>query len=162
MNFQPLRSPLVHALPAVVALFLAAACSSAPPPRNAASAVDATVAAAAASTAANQLGRPYRYGGSSPAGFDCSGLVHYSYGRAGHPTPRSTATLWQASRPVAPDDLRRGDLLFFDQHGKKSSHVAIWLGEGRFVHAPSNGGRVRTDAFDSEYWRQHFVGARRL
>jgi cell wall-associated NlpC family hydrolase len=60
------------------------------------------------------------------------------------------------------NDLRRGDLVFFDQEGKKSSHVGIYVGQGRFVHAPSTGGRVRTDGLDAAYWRAHFVEARRL
>lgn len=146
----------------MAALCLLAACGSSPPTGGAVSAVPAEIAANAANVAVDQLGRPYRYGGNSPAGFDCSGLVHFSFARAGYATPRSTATLRQASQPVSHRKLRPGDLLFFDQDGKKSSHVGIWIGDGRFVHAPSSGGRVRTDSLDSEYWQEHFVGARRL
>ena len=58
--------------------------------------------------------------------------------------------------------LRRGDLVFFDQEGKKSSHVGIYLGDGTFVHAPSSGGKVRTDSLDAAYWSRHFVEARRI
>jgi cell wall-associated NlpC family hydrolase len=66
------------------------------------------------------------------------------------------------SAPVATGNLRRGDLLFFDEDGKKLSHVAIYLGSRRFVHARSSGGKVRTDSLDAAYWRNHFVEARRL
>ena len=58
--------------------------------------------------------------------------------------------------------LRPGDLVFFDQEGRKASHVGIYLGDGRFVHAPSSGGRVRTDALDADYWNRHFVEGRRI
>ena len=58
--------------------------------------------------------------------------------------------------------LRPGDLLFFDQEGKKASHVGIYLGDGRFIHAPSTGGRVRTDSLGADFWKKHFVEARRI
>ena len=109
------------------------------------------------------LGRPYRYGGSTPStGFDCSGLVHFSYQQAGAAVPRSTEQQRLASRPVKLAELRRGDLLFFNQEGKKYGHVAIYLGDGRFVHSPSSGKSVRSDRLDSPYWRKHLSEARRL
>jgi cell wall-associated NlpC family hydrolase len=108
------------------------------------------------------IGKPYRYAGSTPAGFDCSGLVQYSYGKAGVRVPRDTEELLKLSFEVDIHGLRRGDLLFFDEDGKKRSHVAIYLGSRRFVHAPSHGGKVRTDSLDAAYCRRHFVEARRL
>jgi cell wall-associated NlpC family hydrolase len=109
------------------------------------------------------VGKPYKYGGSSPArGFDCSGLVQYSYKQAGVALPRDTDQQRRASRPVKVADLRRGDLLFFDQEGKKNSHVGIYLGEGRFVHAPSSGKKVRANRLDQPYWKKHLSEARRL
>jgi len=108
------------------------------------------------------LGRLYRFGGSSPSGFDCSGLVHFSYQQAGAAVPRSTEQQRLASRPVKLAELRRGDLLFFNQEGKKYGHVAIYLGDGRFVHSPSSGKSVRSDRLDSPYWRKHLSEARRL
>jgi cell wall-associated NlpC family hydrolase len=108
------------------------------------------------------VGKPYRYSGSTPAGFDCSGLVQYSYRKAGLDLPRETQTQRYLGQPVSRSHMRRGDLLFFDQEGQKSSHVALYLGAGRFVHAPSTGGRVRTDRLDAAYWRKHFVEARRI
>ncbi|HEU5283512.1 MAG TPA: C40 family peptidase [Burkholderiales bacterium] len=119
-------------------------------------------AAQAADAALAQLGRPYRYGGDSPAGFDCSGLVRFSYLQVGVQVSRETRTLRTQARLIRAADLQRGDLVFFDQEGKKFSHVGIYLGDGRFVHAPSSGGRVRTDRLDSDYWKRHFVEARRI
>lgn len=116
----------------------------------------------AAGYAVEMVGTPYRYGGFTPAGFDCSGLVHYSFGRAGVRLPRDTPGLRRVGDRLGWDELTRGDLVFFDQEGKKASHVGIYLGEGRFVHAPSTGGRVRIDRIDSPYWRKHFNAARRI
>ena len=116
----------------------------------------------ASSTAVSMLGRPYQYGGRSPKGFDCSGLVYYSYARAGKKVPRSTDALRRSAEPVAASRLRKGDLLFFNQEGKRSSHVAIYIGNGSFVHAPSSGKRVRSDKLQDSYWKKHFAGARRL
>ena len=116
----------------------------------------------AAAHARNMVGKPYRYGGNTPNGFDCSGLVHYSYARAGIAVPRTTRSQLSAGIPVSARSLRAGDLVFFDQEGKKFSHVGIYLGDGRFVHAPSSGKRVRIDRLDKRYWRKHFVAARRI
>jgi murein DD-endopeptidase len=120
------------------------------------------LAGRAADHALAMIGKPYRYSGSTPAGFDCSGLVQYSFSKAGVQLPRDTQEQRRLGRLVNAAQLRRGDLLFFDQEGKKFSHVAIFLGDGRFVHAPSSGGKVRTDSLDSAYWRKHFVEARRI
>jgi murein DD-endopeptidase len=125
--------------------------------------VAAGAADRAAAHAAKMVGKPYRYGGSSPStGFDCSGLVQYSYRQAGAVVPRTTDQQRHRSRPVRMSDLRRGDLLFFDQEGKKDSHVGIYLGGNRFVHAPSSGKQVRSDRLDAPYWRKHLSQARRL
>ena len=153
---------LARARLAVVGLLLASAllsaCSSAPPKEETAS----TTAIKAGNTAVSMLGKPYRYGGYSPKGFDCSGLVYYSYSRAGIQVPRSSEGQRKAARPVPSNHLRKGDLLFFDQDGKRSSHVAIYVGDGNFVHAPSSGKRVRIDRLRDDYWKKHFVDARRF
>ena len=120
------------------------------------------VASHAADNALAMVGKPYRRSGNTPAGFDCSGLVQYSYFKAGVSLPRETQAQRREGHVVRASELRRGDLVFFDQEGKKSSHVGIYLGQARFVHAPSTGGRVRTDGLDTAYWRTHFVEARRL
>ena len=135
-----------------------AACASTPT----APVTDPGSAERAAGNALKMVGKPYRYGGSSPAGFDCSGLIQYSFRQAGVSLPRSTDNLLRASQPLRGSHLRRGDLLFFDLEGKKKSHVGIYLGEGKFVHAPSSGKQVRTDRLDSPYWRKHLSEARRV
>ena len=116
----------------------------------------------AAASAAKMVGKPYKYGGASPAGFDCSGLVRFSYRQAGVALPHNTEQQRRISKHVKLGELRRGDLLFFDQEGKKNSHVGIYLGDRRFVHAPSSGKHVRNDSLDSPYWKKHLSEARRL
>jgi cell wall-associated NlpC family hydrolase len=75
---------------------------------------------------------------------------------------RDTRGLLEQTALVRVRDLRPGDLVFFNQEGKKLSHVGIYQGDGTFVHAPSSGGRVRTDRLDADYWSEHFVQARRI
>ena len=146
-----------------VVLFAFGGCASAP----VASTGTSTPAAAdpgdsAAALAAKMVGKPYKYGGSSPAGFDCSGLVQYSFRHAGVTLPHNTVQQRSASRLVKVAELRRGDLLFFDQEGKKNSHVGIYLGDGRFVHAPSSGKSVRSDTLGNPYWKKHLSEVRRI
>ena len=117
---------------------------------------------AASDVAASMVGKPYRYGGGTPQGFDCSGLVHYSYKRAGLEVPRSTETQRKRSNRVSRTGLAQGDLVFFDQLGKSSSHVGIYLGNNRFVHAPSSGKQVRVDSLVDPYWQKHLVDTRRF
>ena len=144
----------------LVALFLPlmlAACASPPVSTSA-----KTIPDRAATSAATMVGKPYRYGGASPAGFDCSGLVRFSYRQAGVPLPHSAEQQRRASKHVKLAELKRGDLLFFDQRGRKNSHVGIYLGGGRFVHAPSSGKHVRNDRLDNPYWKKHLSEVRRL
>ena len=112
--------------------------------------------------AREMIGKPYKYAGNTPAGFDCSGLVNYSYGKAGVRMPRSTRSQRQSTVEVSARNLRAGDLLFFDQEGAKASHVGLYIGNGRFDHAPSTGGKVRVDSLKSGFWKKHFVDARRV
>ena len=120
------------------------------------------IASKAIDYAKEMLGKPYKYAGATPDGFDCSGLVKYSYGRAGIALPRDTQSQRRLSVLVSMRSLREGDLLFFDQEGKKTSHVGMYIGNGRFIHAPSSGGKVRTDSISAEFWKKHFVEARRI
>ncbi len=116
----------------------------------------------AARYALTMVGTPYRYGGKTPKGFDCSGLVHYSYARAGVKVPRTTDQQRKRSRRVSWKAMRPGDLLFFNQLGKRSSHVGLYIGNHRFVHAPSSGKSVHVSVLTSRYWRRHFAEARRF
>ena len=110
------------------------------------------------------VGTPYHYGGNSPeGGFDCSGLVNYVYrDMLDLRLPRTSRELAAYQGPrIAPDRLAAADLVFFGSRGAVS-HVGIYVGEGRFVHAPSTGGTVRLDHLDGPYWREHYSGAKRV
>ena len=115
--------------------------------------------------ALNAVGVRYRRGGNSEAGgFDCSGFTRYVFGNSlGLQLPRRADE--QASAPgliaVRRDELRPGDLVFFNTLRQTFSHVGIYIGDNRFVHAPSPGGEVRTEDMDFAYWKKRFTGARR-
>jgi cell wall-associated NlpC family hydrolase len=110
------------------------------------------------------LGTRYRYGGSSPAaGFDCSGLVVHVFAQAwGVALPRNARAQARVGNPVARIDLAPGDLVFYNTRNQPYSHVGIYLGEGRFIHAPRPGRRVRIESLESRYWKARYNGARRL
>ena len=110
----------------------------------------------AAIVAVRQVGVPYRYGGSTVNGFDCSGLVQYAYAKAGKSIPRTTSDQWRQMSPVSGSNLKVGDLLFFRIDGR-ISHVGLYLGSRRFVHAPSSGREVTIAELDSDYYRKTFV-----
>lgn len=115
-----------------------------------------------AAIADDMVGAPYRYGGADPRGFDCSGLVYYVYRQAGVEAPRTTTEQYRQSRRVRLSRLLPGDLLFFRISRRKPSHVGIYMGHGRFVHAPSKGKSVDYALLDDDYWRAHLIGAGRL
>jgi murein DD-endopeptidase len=144
-----------------IAALLLFGCAAAPPARHI-EGYSSEVGVKAAATALTMVGRPYKHKGDSPSGFDCSGLVRYSYLTAGMNLPHGTGALRQHTRPVSDRDMRKGDLLFFNESGEKYSHVGIYLGNGLFVHAPSTGRAVRKDSLDDPYWKEHFLGARRF
>lgn len=113
--------------------------------------------------ALSHIGVPYRHGGTSPDdGFDCSGLVHYVYSRgAGVTLPRNTHALSEVGAPVG-GELEPGDLVFFNTLRKPHSHVGIYLGDRRFIHAPTTGGYVELVDMRERYWQSRYNGARRL
>jgi cell wall-associated NlpC family hydrolase len=115
-----------------------------------------------AATALEFRGVPYRNGGITPAGFDCSGLVRYVLARHGLAIPRQTRDQFTAGDRVGRRDVRAGDLVFFSTVGRGASHVGIALDDDEFVHAPSSRGVVRVERLTTEYWRSRFIGARRL
>ncbi|WP_373188043.1 C40 family peptidase [Halopseudomonas sp.] len=110
------------------------------------------------------IGTPYRWGGSSPdTGFDCSGLINYVYREAAGVTlPRTTAGLTALKSQAPSQDLMPGDLVLFAMSGRSVDHAGIYVGEGRFLHAPSSGGKVRIDELQASYWQSTFKGARRV
>ena len=105
----------------------------------------------------------YRRGGRAPStGFDCSGFVQYVFAQAlGIDLPDNSISQAEAGVRVARNELKTGDLVFFHTRGKGISHVGIYLDNGRFIHSPSTGKRVRVDELSDQYWARHYVGARR-
>lgn len=121
-----------------------------------------TLGDAVAELAVALVGTPYRYGGASPKeGFDCSGLVHYAFAQAGLAVPRTSQEQFRAARKISTRAAAPGDLVFF-QDQKKLSHVGIYLGGGRFVHAPESGRSVEIGRLDTPYYQEHLVAVGRL
>lgn len=115
-------------------------------------------------TAKKMLGVKYRYGGTSPSrGFDCSGLVQYSHQAAGIHLPRTTGQQYKASKKISRRYLKAGDLVFFKTAVSRAvSHVGIYLGNNKFIHAPSSGKHVKISSMTERYWRKRFTGAGRF
>jgi cell wall-associated NlpC family hydrolase len=106
-------------------------------------------------------GAPYRNGGSTPEGFDCSGLVQYVFGLYGVAVPRETREQFRIGRSVSRHDLAPGDLVFFSTVAPGASHVGIAIGGDQFVHAPNSNGVVRVERLSADYWNRRYIGARR-
>ena len=139
-----------------------AAASRAPRPASGSSRLSAEQARDATVYALGLVGTPYRYGGNTPeSGFDCSGLIAHVYHRAaGVASPRSTSGLQYWGSDVSPDELRSGDLVLFGA-SRRVTHAGIFVGNDRFVHAPSTGGQVRVERFSAPYWAQRLLAVRR-
>ena len=115
-------------------------------------------------TALGLIGVPYRLGGTSvETGFDCSGFVRHVYANTlGLVLPRRAAEQAQATTPIAKEELRPGDLVFFNTMRRAFSHVGVYLGDGKFIHAPSKGDSVKVSNMNDRYWARRFNGARRV
>ena len=115
-------------------------------------------------TAPSAQGVRYKWGGESPqTGFDCSGFTWWAYRQQGVDLPRISTDQFETGRPVGRADIRAGELVFFRLKGApKGLHVGIATERGTFVHSPSSGGKVREDSLDPPYWRDRYVGARRV
>jgi cell wall-associated NlpC family hydrolase len=105
----------------------------------------------------------YRRGGRAPTtGFDCSGFVHYVFASVlGLDLPNDSASQFGSGQKIARTDMQEGDLVFFHMHGKRVSHVGIYIGDGQFIHAPTTGERVKVNHLSENYWARRFAGARR-
>lgn len=116
------------------------------------------------SAARSLTGVRYKWGGESPqTGFDCSGLTWWTYRQVGVTLPRISYEQYEAGQPVGRRDIRPGDLVFFRLPGNpKNMHVGIATGRDSFIHSPREGGRVREDSMDLPYWRDRYIGARRV
>ncbi|MFC4482593.1 Murein DD-endopeptidase MepH precursor [compost metagenome] len=161
------------ALAVSAAALLLAACAGGPPARQGASVprapgkpmIDPSAGLEEISIQAMSLvGTPYRYGGNTPdSGFDCSGLVRYVVQRAANVSlPRTTEQMGQRGSSLDRSQVASGDLVFFNTTGRANSHVGIYVGQNRFVHAPATGGTVRLEDMGKSYWASRYNGARRV
>ena len=121
-----------------------------------------TIQPGVVSLALSLRGTPYRNGGSDLAGFDCSGFVQWVFAQQGLALPREVRQQYRVGRDIDADDVKAGDLVFFETVSPGASHVGIALGGGEFVHAPSSRGVVRTERYTTGYWADRWVGARRV
>lgn len=112
----------------------------------------------------SMIGIRYKYGGNAPeSGLDCSGLVRYVFKQVmGADLPRTSEEISRVGQNVEPNELQPGDLVFYNTLRRGFSHVGIYLGDNRFIHAPSAGGHVRIERMDINYWKSRFNGARRI
>lgn len=159
-------------LPLALLLLALAGCGSAPPAPQSRITADTFLNEREASPAAREvamyalmlLKTGYQFGGKNPAaGLDCSGLVTYVYREAaGMPLTGNAELLAREGRKVTLEQLRAGDLVFFNTLGRPFSHVGIYLGKGEFIHAPNSRSRVRVDKLTHPYWSQRFEMARTL
>lgn len=114
------------------------------------------------SLAKKQLGVPYRFGGSSPSGFDCSGFLYYVFKEAGITIPRTSSDQYNVGDKIKKSDLQIGDLVFFETYRTGPSHSGIYVGDRNFIHASSNHGISISSVDDPHYWSSRYLGARRV
>lgn len=118
-------------------------------------------------TALKYKGCPYKPGGTTPKGFDCSGFTSFVYSKAGIRIPRTSGNQFDSGQDVDFDEMKNGDLVFFTRWGSigklfSPNHVGIFIGNDRFIHAPSSGGKVRIDKLTDDYWDSHYKGSRNV
>ncbi|KWR88730.1 C40 family peptidase [Cupriavidus sp. IDO] len=173
LNLRPQAALASARFPLLCAtVLLLAACAASPPSRHGAlprtpgkPMIDPSAGLEEISIQAMSLvGTPYRYGGNTPdAGFDCSGLVRYVVSRAANVNlPRTTEAMGERGTALDRSEVASGDLVFFNTTGRANSHVGIYVGQNRFVHAPSTGGTVRLEDMGKSYWASRYNGARRV
>jgi len=152
----PPPSRITHEPPAPTASETPAA----PPSRLTKSPLDG--AKALVRTALSMRGTPYRWGGTSKNGFDCSGFTKYLYSKVkGIKIPRTAAAQYKYGQKVAPKDMKPGDLLFFRTRGRHVGHVGIYTGDGKMIHAANPRAGVKVDKVQGGYWGKRLVGVRR-
>jgi len=157
-------APLVSRIPIVFCFAVLVGCASTPDSGEAVPAqVTISLGDEIALRAIAQVGKPYRYGGADLNGFDCSGLVFFIHRELGFTVPRTAAEQYAASQPINVRKLIPGDLLFFRTTSRRAvSHVGIYAGDGRFVHAPQTGRLIELRAIGDDYYGPRLVGAGRL
>ena len=167
------ETPRPAGSPVISALFARFAENGLPPrvagraPSAAETAADAAAPPLAESgdiirTAARFLGTPYQFGGEGQAGIDCSSLVQQVFGEHGINLPRTALEQSKVGTEVAKGELQKGDLLFFHTYASYPSHVGIYLGDGKMIHASSGSGKVAVSDINSDYFRSRFIGAKRV
>ena len=110
--------------------------------------------------ARNMMNKNYAYGGNDPSkGFDCSGLVYYAYKEAGITIPRTSAAQYKKARKIDLKDAKEADVVFFSTYAPGATHVGIYLGNGKFIHSPSEGKKVQMVDMENPYWKNNFYGA---
>ncbi len=142
----------------LVSAGLLAACATAPRAPEAGPGTGRAIA----TYAEGLVGTPYRFGGTDDHGFDCSGLAVYVYERAGIAIPRTAAEQAHSARRVPLQDLSPGDLLFFRIRSRHVDHVGVYVGDGRFIHAPRSGALVSYGSLMRRFYRRHLVRAGRF
>jgi cell wall-associated NlpC family hydrolase len=158
MEHRELSARLVSWLLGAVVVITVAGCASAKTTPGPAATKSSAAQSRVVSTALKHVGAPYARGGSSPAGFDCSGFVMFVYARAGLSLPHSAEKQYRLGSAVPRDELQPGDIVFFDRLG----HSGIYIGNARFVHATKPGDVVKVSRLDEDWYRHRWVGARRL
>ncbi|OCA82822.1 C40 family peptidase [Pseudobacillus wudalianchiensis] len=106
------------------------------------------------------IGTPYKWGGTTPRGFDCSGFIQYAHKQVGLSLPRTAAQMYQKGSAVTKSELEPGDLIFFSTYSSGASHVGLYIGDNQFIHSASKG--VRIDKVSNSYYQKRYLGSKRI